>query len=186
MTLRGAFIYYLVMAGVGLSALAQILNFAAGGPRNWRRWTGLGFGIIAAMSVFIAGQLTKQDLEWRRVRNSQETILSKQLEGTHAVGHFIVLNHQDLEQGQFFMSIAGVCIKLNILCYLDIQKRPYPAMFPPPGMLSFQFRRYRPLLAPIWGRSSTSGFGLGLTPLREWVVYANPLLPLPLVVLSCA
>jgi|SRR6516225_10484305 hypothetical protein len=139
-TLRAAFIYYLFMGGVGLSALAQIVNFIAGWPtRNLWRWIALALGIVAVLSLAIAGQMGKKDLQWRRVDDSQEAILSQKLAGTHAEGHFLVSNWQDPEQGQYYMSIAGVCIKLQIVCYLHILKGPYPDLFPLPGMLSFAF-----------------------------------------------
>src|SRR3974390_2906100 len=35
--------------------------------------------------------------------------------------------------------ISGVCIKLNLVCPLYNAKIPYPALFPPPGLLSFAF-----------------------------------------------
>jgi uncharacterized membrane protein (Fun14 family) len=90
-TLRATFIYYLFMGGVGLSALAQILNFVAGWPtRNCWRWIGLAVGIVAVLSLAIAGQMGKQDLQWRRVDDSQEDILSRQLYGTTYEGHFWV------------------------------------------------------------------------------------------------
>jgi hypothetical protein len=92
-TSRAAFIYYLFMGGVSLSALAQIVNFYAGwATRNLSRWIGLAFGIVAVLSLGIAGQMGKQDLQWRRVDDSQEAILSRQLSGTHAEGHFLVYN----------------------------------------------------------------------------------------------
>jgi hypothetical protein len=138
-TWHGWLIYYLLLAGIGLSAVTQILNFAASWPPNRRRWAGLTLGIITAAALGVAAFLGREDLQWRRVSKSQEAILSKQLEGTDAVGYFMVLNHQDPEQGQYFASIAGVCIKIKIVCYLAPQKMPYPAFFPPVGMLFFAF-----------------------------------------------
>jgi hypothetical protein len=77
MTARAALIYYLFLGGVGLSALAQIMNFVAGWPtRNCWRWIGLAFGIVAVLSLGIAGQMGKQDLQWRGVDDSQEVIPS--------------------------------------------------------------------------------------------------------------
>lgn len=127
------------MGGVGLSALAQILNFVAGWPPNRWRCIGLAVGIVAVVSLAIAGQMGKQDLQWRRVDDSQEAILSRQLSGTTSEGHFLVSNWQDPEQGQYYMSIAGVCLKIKIVCRLYFLRTPYPDPFPLPGMLSFAF-----------------------------------------------
>ena len=139
MALNAWLIYYLVQAGVVLSVLAQLLNFFSGGPRNRRRWAGLAFGIIAAGSVSIAGQRTKQALEWRRVSDHQEAILSQKLSGTNAKGNFVVLSLDDPKQGEYFMSISGVCNELHIACQLYPTKTRYPTISPPPGVLAFAF-----------------------------------------------
>jgi hypothetical protein len=81
----------------------------------------------------------KQDLQWRRVDDSREAILSRQLSGTTSEGHFLVTNWQDPEQGQYYMSIAGVCIKIKIVCRLHFLRSAYPNLFPLPGLLSFAF-----------------------------------------------
>jgi hypothetical protein len=136
-TWRAWCIYYLFLAGVVFSIVTQILNFVAGWPPNRWRWAGLTLGIVAAASAGIAAYIGKEDLQWRRVTESQEAILTKLLSGTHAEGHFLVLNRQDPEQGQYYMSILGVCIKLHLNCPIYNEKMLYPALFPPPGLLSF-------------------------------------------------
>jgi hypothetical protein len=126
-TPRAAIIFYLFIGGVVLSAIAQIVNFVGGWPtRNWWRWVGLTFGVVAAVSAGIAVQMGKQDLQWRRVDSAQEGILSKQLSGTHAVGYFYVENRNDPQEAQYYMSIVGVCIKINLVCPLAPQKALVP------------------------------------------------------------
>jgi hypothetical protein len=43
------------------------------------------------------------------------------------------------EQAQYYMSIAGTCSQMNIVCKLYPSSASSPAPFPPPGLLSFAF-----------------------------------------------
>jgi len=95
--------------------------------------------VVAVVSVGIAAQMGKQDLQWRRVDSTQEAILSKKLSRTHAEVYFYVENRNDPDAAQFYMSIVGVCIKINLGCPLVPQKALVPWMFPPLGVLSFAF-----------------------------------------------
>jgi hypothetical protein len=83
--------------------------------------------------------LLQKDVAWRRVDEKQETILAQKLTDQKVEGHFIVLNWNDPEQSQYYTSIAGTCGKMNIVCKLYPSKASYPALFPPPGLLSFAF-----------------------------------------------
>jgi hypothetical protein len=74
-----------------------------------------------------------------RPANIDASAVVKELIGQKVEGHFILLNWNDPEQAQFYMSIAGTCIKLNVVCKLYPARAPYPALFPPPGLLSFAF-----------------------------------------------
>jgi hypothetical protein len=53
--------------------------------------------------------LLQRGTAWRRVDETQEAILAKELTGKNAEANFIVLNWNDPEQGQYYASIAGVC-----------------------------------------------------------------------------
>ena len=89
-------------------------------------------GVSTKSSIRQKLEIAQAEAENLRLKKG---IAWRAMDDSDVQGNFIVLNWDDPEEAQFFMSISGVCKKYRIKCALQPRVR-YPALFPPPGLLT--------------------------------------------------